>query len=411
LVNLVSKITLLLCGLACYFPYIVVGSATESDLQPAALICGLLFVCISTPNLSRVSRPKIEWVTLILLFIPACYALAKLALDSSFTTRSAAYYLSLPVFFIVGSELLRRNLLTPTILFTVSIIWLSSGLIQKYFDPTFGYGLMHAPRTTPNRGVVSLAAEPSFYAIQCLMLMMANSLTTRKTSGLTRKAFNLSTLTELILIFQIIFLARSFFGVLLLLIFLLVRMFISIPFKAAFLSLIFLLVFGVTGQDLSDLVLQKLPEGRIFSLISRASKEPLDILITDQSAGERLTDIVLSFYSFAEEPILNPGRGTLDWRSYVAEHMGNFDYLNFSAGGERIMSGLGAAAFELGTIGCLILLAFLLPLVTFDKRAQVIMLALILSLLAAIQLSLPLVGVLVGATLVSRRQRSPLYAE
>jgi hypothetical protein len=96
------------------------------------------------------------------------------------------------------------------------------------------------------------------------------------------------------------------------------------------------------------------------------------------------------------EPWLNPGLSSAEWASFAMQHIQDFNYLKFSAFGPRIMSGFGTGFFELGTMGVLIPLAFMMPMLPIIRKNLVVTFTFLIILIAAIQLSLPLVGIILG---------------
>jgi hypothetical protein len=390
------RIVLFACALASCFPYVKFIYSTESDLQPFALGLGLFFLFLASPILLRQKNSKIFWLILSMLSAPMIFASLKLLIDPNFSVRSAAYYLSVPVFFIFGVESSKAKVWTSKFLFLVATIWLFVGLAQKHLDPELGRSILQTMRTTPNRGVVSLATEPSFYAIQCLMLIIMNwIMSAEKNNGLRRIA-NLSSLTEILLIFQIVFLAQSFMGTLLLLIFLALRLGAKFPTASLSLGVLMLLFYISYGESVGEYLTTNFPDRRMLWLIGKSLRSSSEIISFDQSAGERISDIVLSFYSMIIEPWLNPGLSSAEWASFAMQHIQDFNYLKFSAFGPRIMSGFGTGFFELGTMGVLIPLAFMMPMLPIIRKNLVVTFTFLIILIAAIQLSLPLVGIILG---------------
>ncbi len=402
-INSIQKKILFTCLLACCFPYIKIFYATESDLQPAALCLAVLFICSTLPILARTKYSLNKWVLFGGLAAPAIFALVKVLIETDFTLRSAAYYVSIPVFFLIGIESTRSKLWTPKLLLLITLVWLCVGLVQKYYDPDFCYSLLRAPRTTANRGVVSLAAEPSFYSSQALMLLILNWLISPIRRHGNRIYISASLITELLLIYQILALSQSFFGVMLLAIFVTVRLCLYKPAASMLTGITGLWIWFIYGKNIADYFEANFTGRRIFSLLAQGLRNPMEILLKDQSAGERITDIVLSFHSLNLEPILSPGSNTSEWFNFVNVHQHDFNFLKFAAHGARIMSGTGTAIFELGTMGMAIALCFLLPLSNFSKKSVVVAFALSITLVAAIPLSMPLVGIILGLAIAPTR--------
>jgi hypothetical protein len=407
----IRRILLIACLLACCFPYVKTIHATDSDLQPPALLLGVLFLLALIPSLVSNKQTKLVWLMGSMLTLIASFALVKLYLDPGFTLRSAAYYLSPIVFFAMGVTYRRQQMFSNKLLFIVASTWLLVGLAQKFYDPRFAYDLLRYPRTSENRGVVGLAAEPSFYAIQSLMLLILNWLMRPPTKAGIKRYLNLSNLTALILILQILFLAQSFFGVILLLIFVAIYLVAKYPVFTSSLAVFATLSLAYFAPSPTDLDTFKTSNRRVLVLIAKAIEDPSKILTSDQSAGERLTDIVLSFKSLLMEPIINPGSNTTVWRDFVSENIGNVSYLKFAAPGSRIMSGIGSGVFELGSMGLILGLCFLLPVVRRDRMAQITAITLFIVLLAATPLSLPLVGIILGIVASPGRiKQNSMYA-
>ncbi len=399
-----SKTLINLCELilwatviASCFPYVKFVHATESDLQPLALFLAIIFLIFSWRLLLDRKYSRKFWIALLLVLAPASFALVKLGLDPKFSIRSAAYYISIPVFLICGFESCRSKIWTPWFLLVVTIIWLFVGVCQKYFDHEFGQTLLRTMRTTPNRGVVGLASEPSFYAIQCLMLLQMNWLISEQKSDFTNGPRWVSRVTEIGLLFQIFFLAQSFMGILLLGIFLFFRMLQKFPLSILLLVALALVIYSNFGQEFGEYLVANYSNTRVLWLIGRSLQDISEVLSLDQSAGERLTDIVLSIYSFIINPVLSPGSSSTEWASFARQQLAEFNYLKHSAFGPRIMSGFGTGLFELGALGILIPAAFIVAPSINQRKTLVLGSALLIILIAAVQLALPLVGLILGA--------------
>ena len=90
---------------------------------------------------------------------------------NSYAIRRIANYASLLFIPLATFYVLKFNHgFNQLILKTTIIIWFSVGFIQAYFKPDFLSFLLPNPITLSDRGVYSLAAEPTFYAIVCLFL-------------------------------------------------------------------------------------------------------------------------------------------------------------------------------------------------------------------------------------------------
>jgi hypothetical protein len=386
------------------FPYLIFITPTPSDLQPAGVVLASLFIVCFLPWHLNMTHSIIWWITSMLLGIPLFYALLKFAFDPSFSIRSVASYSSLFIFFLIGTALKSQSRITVRLLFGVTLVWLVVGLVQKFMDPSFGYELIRSPRSSLHRGVVSLAAEPSFYSIQILMLLILSWLIKRK----GQVGSNILLLIEGLLLFQIIYLSQSFFGILLVVVFLLIRLIAVLPTMFPLFASVFLICMYYTKDHIIALVWQYRLYGRVFDVLASMLNNPLRVVANDQSAGERAADIVIAAHSIWERPFLNPGYTIAYWREYIysVEHL--FPWLNHIAMGNRIMSGIGSAVFELGTIGICVALAFFMPFFTFKRKSVALAFFMPLAMLTAIQIALPLVGIVLGYVVSSKKEETHL---
>jgi hypothetical protein len=384
---------------AC-FPYFVIFKATESDLQPAPLCLAVVFIFVSLPQLLRTKIAINFWIIFSLLFTAASFGLLKFAIEPNFTFRSLAYFLSPLIFFVIGVESLQLSRLSDKFLFYVSCIWFLAAVIQRFIKPDFAYLILNAPRTTAERGVTSLAAEPSFYAIQILMLIILNWIRPIEAVGRRNSIFfkiNIRQLTEILLMIQIIFFAQSFLGVLLLAFFIFMRAFSVWPLVSVTTLAILGLLTSFFHHELTEYLYQIRANGRAINLVWKILHNPATIVVSDQSMGERLTDIILSFYSFLSDPFFNVGNSTAEWKQFTRDNMNSFPFLKYSLGGSRIMSGIGTALYELGTVGFILFTSFLAPTLQFKNRKTIVAsLTLVVCLINATQLALPLAGIILG---------------
>jgi hypothetical protein len=399
-----------LAFVASCFPYVVFFPGAASDLQPAALVFAIVFISLSRRIPPREKLSGMVWIEAVILAISAAYAFLKFAIDPNFTIRSFAYFLSPLVFYLMGVRSTQERLLNQRQLFYIALIWLAVGCAQKFAMPTFGYELLRAPRTTAERGVTSLAAEPSFYAIQMLLLMLLNWIEPfRQLNNKTdSKNFQIYFFTEILLILQIVLLSQSFLGILLLLLFLFFRAISRFPILTLVTLIPTILIIRGFQPELADFFYQFRANGRAINIVWKLLSAPEKLLMFDQSMGERLSDIVLSIHSYQLDPYLNIGANTDEWSNFTKSTLKDFRFLQFSSGGSRVMSGIGTALYELGTVGLILSGGFLMPMLRAKRKAVIASLTLIACLLNATQLAIPMVGIILGVLIGSKTRSNQL---
>lgn len=146
-------------------------------------------------------------------------------------TRSVLGYLTVELVHLVFSIILEKHYeIFVKFLKISTIIYLIVGLVQILFYDEFMSFLLNRNSTTDSRGVASLVAEPTFYGIVCLFLILLFVALDIK----DKKKY------IYLLLFQIVFLAQSSMTIL----FLLIYCFYYSIFKVN-LKTISLVLFGV----------------------------------------------------------------------------------------------------------------------------------------------------------------------
>lgn len=365
----------------CFFPYLT-PVATNTDLQPYALLLSLV-VCI----IYRWRLPLALW----LLGVPTLVALLLWMMDLSsfFAFRSFAGYLSLWTIAIATYVLLRQSdkvdrMLRSFVAFA-TWIWLVAGLIETFINPSLFASFIPNISLDVDRGVTGLATEPSFYAIYCIFLI-----------GLNLLCRGNDRLIIALLLFQIVFLAKSAIGVVMLAILFAYWgvIFVS-PHRLAVVALT-----AVAGALITKYVLPQFLDLRLASLVIDIWENPALVLQVDTSVNARVGHMLFSVYGFVDN--LGLPHGFDHFHHYVADKLSDGDYvwLGVNEPGLKIMSGYGSALFELGVFGMFVPLAVTLMIFSHfrgrGRTAAVVNLYVHTIMFAAIQLSLPLLGVCLG---------------
>ena len=196
--------------MALCFPF-VGGRLVNTDTQPWALFLAILLVlgrCLVTKSWERNG-----YIDILTLYFGICVVIglfsATQGLPIMSLARSGANYAS--IFFItiaVYQMLKEQDGLNEKWIKLAIWIWFAVGMIQRFVDRSFAYGLLSLPRTSADRGVVSLSGEPSFYGYMCIFFLLF---------ALEFKKHKLVYMG--CLLFQIVFLAMSTITILYLMIF------------------------------------------------------------------------------------------------------------------------------------------------------------------------------------------------
>jgi len=205
-VNTFSNILLFLV----LFPYLSLIRTPFDTLPFAVIFSILIFSIFLIKKDDNLSFPFPLW-TLFLIFL---YALGIYFINSDYYygMRSLTGYAS--VFFItLASYNTFKYINVKNYIFSI-YIWLFFGIAQLLFNKNFGRWLVPRMSTSVERGVTSLAVEPSYYATVCIFALILNELFYRN-AKYNRKLYYI---LMCILVFQII-ISFSGLGFLFLLVF------------------------------------------------------------------------------------------------------------------------------------------------------------------------------------------------
>jgi len=370
-----------------------------TDLQPTALgLASISLVAIAGLARDKMALP-LSRVHLLLLLC-CLYSFLISFVHDSYSIQSFGNYTSLFVFSLFGFWTVRFGALSISPILVSIGAWLLTGTVQSYIDRQFGLQLLFHSRTTSDRGVASLAAEPSYYGICCLFLLFSMQFFRTHTPSKQRVIL----ITEVLLVFQIILLAKSMFAILGLVVWLF-SSFILKPNKSIKFTLGASFLFLIGGG-----AIVALGGERLNKLMNGFFSNPLSLFKTDASANQRLSDIAGAVYGFLSQLPLAFGYGTNTWVAYQ-EEIGRISNFFWYGKSYRIMSGYGAAMFELGFVGLVIPITCFVSFWRHDcYRIRAIGISLSIVMFAAVPLALPmfsfLIGISEGATFLNQRSRA-----
>jgi hypothetical protein len=363
--QLLKPIVLLL---AC-FPYVHFGLDLGLDTQPWFFLAALMLFFLGY----RLQLGPLFFITLAVVLAVVLGSLLSALTNGViegywfFTGRGLYSYLTLLLGIAVFSAFGPRDLpLVKRILQLSIVLYLFCGFIQWVGLSDLAF--LSVNRTTDNRGVTSLAAEPSFFGVLMFFLLLAYRIVG---AALGARAFG-DRAFELVAVLGLIVLSESAVAVVLLAIFYSGRLFwLMIP---AALLLVWALNAEVFGDGSASRGLRL--------LVQLGSVGVVSILSRDASVNERLSSVFgpylgsLDGYGF-------PG-GFFEYRGYFLNLLEQSNFFFWGSG--QIHSFFGAPVFEGGVFGWIFLLTvawliFRAPGLRFTER---------LAALAGLHMALPL---------------------
>src|SRR5688572_12110138 len=145
-----------------FFPWVSLGLNTL-DSQPWALLLASIFLYVSVrvPFDARLVR--------LLLLVPAVLVIGLLDVENlGFRFYRSVYaYSSVPLLIVSYHIYVKRFGVPLTAVKTANVLYLGVAIVQQVFGPTIT-GDLTAIRTTPDRGMPSLAVEPTYFGIVLL---------------------------------------------------------------------------------------------------------------------------------------------------------------------------------------------------------------------------------------------------
>ena len=241
-------------------------------------------------------------------------------------------------------------------------------------------------KTTYDRGVGSLAPEPSYYASVMLFFIIISYLNDYKFK-----------LTLVLGVISIIFISTSATGLFVLLGFSLIYFSMFIINKNTFRIFFLVFTFGVIIYLNFDI----LSGNRIHKIVYSFINDPESIFVKDASANARIWHIIGSFSGAFENyllpnPINNFEEKTLNLISKNLEYVHPYTIETLN---NKPMSGTGQILFNLGFIGLLYFyILFRLSFKCFRSqiKALFVTLCMFLIMTTAIPLSFPIFGFIYG---------------
>ena len=385
------------------FPYVSIIK-TPFDIQPYVLLfSGIYF-------LMYIVKGNLKFPTFIgVFFLVFLYAFLIYIINSEWINgiRSLFGYASL---FLISFTAYKTFRFINVKLYIIGInIWLLFGCVQYFIQKDFGSLFVARMSTTFERGVTSLAVEPSAYAMICIFFIILNEIF-YKSGKYSKKIYYFN----FVCIFIQLILTFSGMSILLILIYLFVKTIANSFVTFGIKGLSYLLGSFLIGSILilCFINIPILETTRAGYLIGSFITYGFNIIYLDASMNDRFAHIIIPGYSLYNSYGIGFGLGTWsvhsndiisDFQSKYSNS--NFDFYSVTSKG-RIMSGWGNAVYELGFIGVLIMLTYIrLIIIAFSNkgifRDVVFTGIIIIFILAFMSLSLafPLLSYITGVSI------------
>ncbi|VBB43277.1 conserved membrane hypothetical protein [uncultured Paludibacter sp.] len=360
-----KKITIILLYFFTLCPFLFPIGGLSTDLQPYALVFAIFYLFFFFFNL-KFNRSVLLWLGFYLLYS----LLIGLISDSDIFTISKCFYsyFSLSVISLaLYNLLLNTEGINETYVKVILILWLVVGFIQMFLNIEFGSQIVSGSRTTSERGVYSLASEPSFFGVQCFYFLFLVQTFTRKKDRI---------LFTLIVTFMAVFLAQSFTGLMFILAFFIpyyLDLSISKKINIKTHLLILTVVIG-SGYFFYKYLIDK-RIGQLFLILRNDSTVGL---LDDSSASIRYNNIL--------EPL----------EQSINNNLFPFGFT------ERIGSLFGSILYELGFLGIPLIILITYSFVSFFSSTISRIIAFVLIFIvffSTVQLSNPMIAFVIALSL------------
>lgn len=332
-----------------FFPYIkIFGIGFNSDTQPFFIIFAIIIIVIKIRKL-EISRNFILLLPIILFVLLYFVSFTinevqqilnnnSLSDDKFKFYRFFFNYLSFPLVYLACIQLKFSKKKIYVYFYFAVAIWFGVALIQNFIDASFLNSLLNLPRgqNSLGRGVLSLAPEPSIFAIQSTFLLLIS--------------FTLKThFISLIIVTQCLLLSKSGTGVFVILIcgVYLVNFLFQNYYKT---FLILLTIFIISLIELShqesenlNKYFAKYDSRLIRVLVNMNSKKTIDISKFDASIRGRYESINHGLKGFVNNNFLPNGV----FNEYIRTYLYNPNREVYEVS-ENIMSCIFLMLFEIG---------------------------------------------------------------
>lgn len=352
------------------FPWVSFGF-NSLDLQPYFLVLTYIYFMLHFRGI--ISTPALMLLALSLASI--LVTVAYMRFDFTVVRALSIYFGVFLVFYFASTQQALSDRSVFLVVFAATLTWAFIGIIQTLVDRNL-FDFLVSVRTTSNRGVTSLAPEPTMYAVHAVFMSVVLYIL----KDVSPRLCLVGVLINVVSVFVLAMSAMGILFVLLAMILLVVANRIKISVIVALLLLS--VVAKVSLDSLDD-------DSRVKRLVAIAGDGVTAAIYFDASVNERVKHVVYPLHY----QVLNAGLpqgyyGFARADRELDKHYGGFFW--WDSNNSKIMSGFGATIFELGWFTAFYLL-FNLYLIFWSKRRERWIVVLLLAYsISAITLAYPL---------------------
>lgn len=362
------------------------------DSQPWPMIFGIFFIAIS-----KGAKVPISYFGLFVAAFLGILISTSLTEDtySFLTARSIYNFLSVPVILVAASMFFIRYGIPVRLILMINVLWILVGFLE-IFRPEI-VELLAPRRTTSDRGVTSLAPEPTFFALQLFFL---NWLILKSAEFQFKWPVVIITLINAL---SVVFLAKSTMGIIYILF---ASLFVvGWRFKwlvAKFPLLVFLVLLAILAEALFlDGLLLGSRVSALATIFANYYAEygifaSIELIRFDASINERMEHVVFSIHGSIQNFLVPHGFDSFsENRDMLAKSYS--DLFWYSAGSDKVMSWVGDWLYHLGVFGLLSLILAYRSLAARDNGSMIEAVFLFFCLLGAVPLGMATISVLFAA--------------
>jgi hypothetical protein len=344
----VHKLLYYILLISCFFPFLNILQL-PIDSQPNSLIISFVIIFLNYKLIINKFPYKLTILFLILFIATLLLLFSKFSFE---TFSSYISYLSLCIVPLAAYISLKRlNGLSFNLFRNIILIWAFVAIIQILVNPEFLSFLQYRSSGSAQmgRGVNSLAPEPTYYGTVITLFIIIYFL--------NHFYENKSKLWIILLFIQLLIFSISttiiaVFFISIFLYFLLDLLKFNFNIKFLITLILTILFFGILFYLYYDIV----SETRLYKILEIVISNP-DLVLLDESINERFNHAFFPIVNLFDNNLLPMGFG--QFQTYIINKMSSPDYTMFFENinlehYNKIMSGYGAAFFELGIFGILI---------------------------------------------------------
>ena len=356
-----SKLTLYQSPIAAVFTVValfpwVSFSLNEMDMQPWALIIGLIYIFLFTGKLKVSPNYTLSFTLMLVGLTCAVYLSSSLGF---LTLRGIYNFFGFFIFYSIFLHILTKYEVI-NFLKAINYIWIAGGILEL-MDPSI-MEIFGKVRTSVDRGSTSFAPEPSFFAANLIFLPILIIILTNYSWKKNKYLVLLNLLTLLLV-------CRSAIGLSYIMVLFCVWIgYHLIRLKPTKIGVRILCVSVISFSFMIFLVYVSSGETRLTSLLKRLVTDgPMLLFKLDASMNERLAHIVFPIYGSIKDFFVPHGMDTFsETRIMLEPHFNNFFW--YSMNTDKIMSWYGDWMYTLGVFGVVSLACILWP--AFSKSRE-----------------------------------------